>query len=93
MDGSNLYCYRARYYNPQLQRFISEDGARLGGGTNLYIHAGGNPVNASDPSGNLLSRDHHNITYDSAIDAGWTPADAERLAQAVVNVDNLPGRP
>jgi len=34
---TNLYYYRARYYNPTLQRFISEDPVGFaGGGPNLY---------------------------------------------------------
>src|SRR2546430_11563982 len=28
LDGTGLYFYRARYYHPQLQRFISEDPIR-----------------------------------------------------------------
>jgi RHS repeat-associated protein len=47
----NLYYYRARYYNPALQRFISEDPIGFNGGTNFYAYAGGDPINNSDPSG------------------------------------------
>jgi len=44
-DGTGLYYYRARYYNPTLQRFISEDPARLGGGeANFYVYAGNSPA-------------------------------------------------
>jgi RHS repeat-associated protein len=40
LDASNLYYYRARYYNPQLQRFISEDPLGFSGGdVNLYAYA------------------------------------------------------
>lgn len=36
-DGTGLYYYRARYYSPALQRFISEDPiAFMGGDVNLY---------------------------------------------------------
>jgi uncharacterized protein RhaS with RHS repeats len=31
-DGTGIYYYRARYYHPQLQRFISEDPIGVGGG-------------------------------------------------------------
>jgi hypothetical protein len=43
---------RARYYNQQLQRFVSEDplGYR-GGGPNFYAYVQDNPVNRSDPFG------------------------------------------
>jgi RHS repeat-associated protein len=52
-DGpTGLYYYRARYYSPKLQRFISEDPLDLfGGGLNFYTYAGNDPVNLTDPSG------------------------------------------
>jgi RHS repeat-associated protein len=51
-DGATgLYYYRARYYAPQLGRFISEDPIGLGGGTNYYAYALGNPVSLIDPQG------------------------------------------
>ncbi len=51
LDAGNLYFYRARYYNPQLQRFISEDPAGLAGGINSYSYAGNSPANFRDPTG------------------------------------------
>ncbi|KAF4516168.1 hypothetical protein B566_EDAN000406 [Ephemera danica] len=51
-DGSGLYYYRARYYHPRLQRFISEDPLGFGGGdANLYGYVWHNPLNYIDPSG------------------------------------------
>ena len=51
-DATNLYYYRARYYNPGLQRFISEDPLEfMGGDFNLYNYTGNNPVNSTDPFG------------------------------------------
>lgn len=51
-DGTGLYQYRARYYSPALQRFISEDPIGFAGGdTNLYAYVGNNPVNLTDPFG------------------------------------------
>ena len=52
LDAGNLYFYRARYYNPQLQRFISEDPIGFAGGdVNLYDYAAESPENLRDPSG------------------------------------------
>ena len=51
-DGTGLMYYRARYYSPTLQRFISEDPAGLGGGANQYAYAADAPTNNTDPSGN-----------------------------------------
>ncbi len=46
-----LYYMRARYYSPQLARFISRDPAGLAGGVNLYAYAGDDPIDFSDPTG------------------------------------------
>jgi uncharacterized protein RhaS with RHS repeats len=47
-----LYFYRARYYSPELGRFINEDPLGfLGSGPNLHAYVGNDPINFSDPSG------------------------------------------
>jgi RHS repeat-associated protein len=43
-DGTGLYFYRERYYNPTLQRFISEDPIGVVGGINLYEYVGNDPA-------------------------------------------------
>jgi RHS repeat-associated protein len=48
---SGLYYMRARYYDPTLGRWVSEDPLGLGGGGNLFGYAGGDPVNLTDPFG------------------------------------------
>jgi RHS repeat-associated protein len=49
---SGLDYYRARYYDPQVGRFISVDPMGFGAGdTNLYRYVGNNSTNAIDPSG------------------------------------------
>ena len=51
-DGHGLMYYRARYYSPRLQRFISEDPARLSAGDpNFYAYVGNQPTGYVDPSG------------------------------------------
>jgi RHS repeat-associated protein len=47
------YYYRARYYNPEVGEFISEDPIRFSGGGNFYQYASNDPSNNSDPSGLL----------------------------------------
>ena len=44
-DETGLYYFRARYYDPKMGRFISEDPAGVADGLNLYAYASGNPVN------------------------------------------------
>ncbi len=50
-DRSGLYYYRARFYDPQTGRFISEDPIGLAGGVNAYTYVNGNPVSFVDPHG------------------------------------------
>jgi RHS repeat-associated protein len=52
-DGTGLYNYRSRYYNPAWGRFISEDQLGIkGGDVNLYRYVSNDPINYADPSGN-----------------------------------------
>jgi RHS repeat-associated protein len=49
---TGLGYYRARYYAPQLGRFVSEDPLRFGsGGTNFYGYVFQSPTNLADPLG------------------------------------------
>jgi RHS repeat-associated protein len=49
-DTGLLY-YRARWYDPQTGRFISEDPIGFDGGINWYAYVENNPANLVDPSG------------------------------------------
>lgn len=48
---TGLYYLRARYYDPQAGRFISQDPIGLAGGMNVYAYVENDPVNLKDPSG------------------------------------------
>lgn len=49
---ANLYYYRARWYDAQSGRFISEDPLGFAAGdTNVQRYVGNSPTNATDPSG------------------------------------------
>lgn len=50
-DNTGLYYYRARYYDPQLKRFISSDPKGLSAGINTYAYVSGNPMRRKDPFG------------------------------------------
>ena len=51
-DGTGLNFYRARYYSPATQRFISQDPIEFSGGDiNLYGYVRNDPVLYSDPEG------------------------------------------
>jgi len=51
-EPNGLQYMRARYYDPEVGRFISEDPIGFGGGdVNLYAYCIGNPINRIDPDG------------------------------------------
>lgn len=53
-DGTGLTYYRARSYNPKLQRFISEDPLGILGEMNFYSYVTNNPISFVDPYGLLF---------------------------------------
>jgi RHS repeat-associated protein len=64
-DGeTGLYYNRARYYDPTVGRFVSEDPIGLAGGVNEYAYAGNDPVNATDPSGTCTITYHWSMWSD-----------------------------
>ncbi|HEX4561997.1 MAG TPA: RHS repeat-associated core domain-containing protein, partial [Gemmatimonadales bacterium] len=66
-DGeTGWYFFRARYYDPNVRRFVQEDPIGYGGGGNLYAYAAGGPLAARDPSGTKLSGD-----IDSCVGGNW----------------------
>ena len=48
---TGLYYNRARYYNPGLGRFMSNDPIGYGDGLNMYAYVGNDPLNYTDPFG------------------------------------------
>ena len=52
MDDDDLYYYRARYYDPSIGRFLSEDPLGFSSGDfNWYRYVSNNPINYFDPYG------------------------------------------
>jgi RHS repeat-associated protein len=48
---TGLYYYRARYYNPQIGRFLQTDPVGYDAGMNLYTYCKNDPVGLGDPYG------------------------------------------
>lgn len=51
LEELELYYYKARFYDPVIKRFLNTDPIGYGDGLNMYAYVGGDPVNATDPSG------------------------------------------
>jgi RHS repeat-associated protein len=49
------YYYRARHYDPETGRFISEDPLGFEAGINFYAYVLNNPINFNDPDGLILN--------------------------------------
>jgi RHS repeat-associated protein len=54
---TGLYYVRARWYDPAMARFNSQDPIGLAGGMNTYAYVGNDPVNRRDPSGLMFGQD------------------------------------
>lgn len=81
-DGTGLYQYRARYYDPKIGRFISEDPKKFEAGVNFYAYVNNNPINASDPYG-----------LDTRISIGYThTAVPGTYHQVVILTDTITGQ-
>jgi len=51
---TGLYYYNARYYNPIIAKFTQADS--INDQLNRYAYVGNNPVNATDPTGNMMDK-------------------------------------
>jgi RHS repeat-associated protein len=99
-DGTGLYYYRARYYHPRLQRFISEDplGIAARGGVNRYVYALNSPMRFVDPLGTdvyvalyraLNGANHIGIGVNSANTYGFYSRHSTPLGPGEVVLDSL----
>jgi RHS repeat-associated protein len=85
---TGLMYYRARWYDPQVGRFISEDPIGLRGGINQFAYVGNNPENRVDPSGLYEIDVHYYLTYFLALKTGcFTDAEARLIADADQSTD------
>jgi RHS repeat-associated protein len=68
---TGLYYYRARYYDPNTGRFLSEDPVQFDSGFNFYSYVGNTPTGAFDPSGLCLVRMLYSPVKFLGMTVGW----------------------
>jgi RHS repeat-associated protein len=89
-DSTVSYYYRARYYSPDRQRFLSQDPIGFSSGeTNFYAYTGNNPIDRRDPLGLWSPACHWGITNAAATACGFSDNDATALANAVRGQDYM----
>jgi RHS repeat-associated protein len=62
---TNLYFLRARYYDQNAGRFLSEDPIKFDGGANFYRYVGNDPIDSTDSYGlvQLCCRPARSVTW------------------------------
>ena len=53
---TTIYFNRARYYDPSMGRFFSEDPIKFAGGSDFYVYVRNSPVGLLDPPALMLSK-------------------------------------
>ena len=85
---SNHQFSRARWYDPAIGRFISDDPIGLSGGINQYSYVGNNPVSATDPSGLYEIDVHYYLTKYIAQKSGcFSKEGARQIAEGNQRTD------
>ena len=69
-DETGNYYYRARYYSPEIGRFLQTDPIYYADGLNWYSYCNNNPVNWIDPWG-LCKEDGSDETEDGLVRIIW----------------------
>ena len=84
-DATGLIHYRARYYHPELGRFVSRDPLGLSAGINPYAYADGNPVLFNDPDGLLAAVAWNSVGLYYGQAREWLSTTASNVGQSLQN--------
>lgn len=87
--ATGQYYLRARFYHPEIGRFMQEDVYR-GDGLNLYAYCANNPVMYYDPSG-YGKKSNKVLCLDGKAEPG-TIQDEINYSQVDEIIDNIPGK-
>ncbi len=87
-EPNGFYYMKARYYDPDVGRFISEDPICFDGGdVNLMAYVGNNPVTLIDPIGEKAFFYHFGTTFVAGMKSGLGVANSYKLALGVMRED------
>ena len=79
-----LYNKRARWYDPEVGRFLGEDPTGFADGPNSYLYAGNDPVNFYDPTGLCNEFSPLSNVYDSI----YTPINTGLTTEQVLGLNS-----
>jgi len=82
-----LYYFGARWYDPELGRWLSPEPLGLDG-PNLYQFVWNNPVQYFDSNGFYADDVHYDMTYRLAKEVGFSPLESHQLASYDQGVDD-----
>lgn len=92
-SGTGLYYARARFYDPGVGRFLTEDPAEGKAdeppSLHRYSYVRGNPLRWWDPSGTSEADVHCGMTYFIGVGTGMDRDSSRRVAEADESVDQL----
>lgn len=80
VQASGLYSVRARWYSPDLGRWLERDPIGYSEGTNLFEYVGSEPTGSMDPLGLFEIAGHYYTTFIAARCAGMSMTDSMHLA-------------
>jgi RHS repeat-associated protein len=86
-SSTGLYYFGARYYDPEIGRFITEDPAKHG--TNWYVYCENNPLKYVDPNGLSPQHTNSNMAEKKDIDmsAGMNSGSVEKVEESKYKSD------
>jgi RHS repeat-associated protein len=78
---TGIYGYRARYYDPGVGRFLSEDPLGFNAGINFFRYVNNSTPNATDPTGLWSTDAHHQIIWNALHPCGVSNSDIWQMQQ------------